>query len=180
MPHFSLPGWQSMLISARYLVRPWLDFGSVDIAAGERADSDVSCLQTTIHLQVLISIQSMILCDEPYLNEPGWANGGGTPQSKACKPLKRCDYVTVLLTPTDSSNVRRMVVRTAVRVLASLDDLCLPAADARERESPSGTVWRCDPHSLSIESPSYLLSVGQVAHYGRRKTNLQRRIQCFW
>ncbi|KAG9317659.1 ubiquitin conjugating enzyme family protein [Chiua virens] len=48
-------------------------------------------------LQVLISIQSMILCDEPYLNEPGWANGGGTPQSKAY-----------------SANVRRMVVRTAM------------------------------------------------------------------
>ncbi|KAH7887767.1 hypothetical protein F5I97DRAFT_1805231 [Phlebopus sp. FC_14] len=48
-------------------------------------------------LQVLVSIQSMILCDEPYLNEPGWANGGGTPQSKAY-----------------SANVRRMVVRTAM------------------------------------------------------------------
>ena len=36
-------------------------------------------------LQVLISIQSMILCDEPYLNEPGWANGGGTPKSIACE-----------------------------------------------------------------------------------------------
>ncbi|KAG6337349.1 hypothetical protein ID866_1722 [Astraeus odoratus] len=48
-------------------------------------------------LQVLVSIQSMILCDEPYLNEPGWANAGGTPQSKAY-----------------SANVRRMVVRTAM------------------------------------------------------------------
>jgi len=48
-------------------------------------------------LQVLISIQSMILCDEPYLNEPGWANGGGSPQSKAY-----------------SANVRRMVVRTGM------------------------------------------------------------------
>ncbi|KAI6119391.1 ubiquitin conjugating enzyme family protein [Pisolithus croceorrhizus] len=46
-------------------------------------------------LQVLVSIQSMILCDEPYLNEPGWANAGGTSQSKA-------------------SNVRRMVVKTAM------------------------------------------------------------------
>lgn len=36
-------------------------------------------------LQVLISIQSMILCEEPYLNEPGWATGAGTPQSKACE-----------------------------------------------------------------------------------------------
>jgi hypothetical protein len=35
--------------------------------------------------QVLISIQSMILCEEPYLNEPGWASSGGTPQSRACK-----------------------------------------------------------------------------------------------
>lgn len=35
--------------------------------------------------QVLISIQSMILCDEPYLNEPGWAGLGGSPQSKACE-----------------------------------------------------------------------------------------------
>jgi len=37
-----------------------------------------------IRLQVLISIQSMILCDEPYLNEPSWASDGGTPQSLAC------------------------------------------------------------------------------------------------
>jgi len=48
-------------------------------------------------LQVLISIQSMILCEEPYLNEPGWASSGGTPQSQAY-----------------SANVRRMVVKTAM------------------------------------------------------------------
>lgn len=48
-------------------------------------------------LQVLISIQSMILCDEPYLNEPGWAGSTGTPQSRAY-----------------SANVRRMVVKTAM------------------------------------------------------------------
>ncbi|KAH9899465.1 ubiquitin conjugating enzyme family protein [Cubamyces lactineus] len=48
-------------------------------------------------LQVLISIQSMILCDEPYLNEPGWANSGGTPKSIAY-----------------SANIRRMVVKTAM------------------------------------------------------------------
>jgi ubiquitin-protein ligase len=28
-------------------------------------------------LQVLISIQSLILCEEPYLNEPGWAGQSG-------------------------------------------------------------------------------------------------------
>ncbi|KAG8685262.1 hypothetical protein FRC09_014859 [Ceratobasidium sp. 395] len=39
----------------------------------------------------------MILCDEPYLNEPGWSSGGGTPASKAY-----------------SANVRRMVVHTAM------------------------------------------------------------------
>ncbi|KNZ79827.1 Baculoviral IAP repeat-containing protein 6, partial [Termitomyces sp. J132] len=44
-------------------------------------------------LQVLISIQSMILCEEPYLNEPGWANQGGSPASRAY-----------------SANVRRMVM----------------------------------------------------------------------
>ncbi|KAF6762638.1 ubiquitin conjugating enzyme family protein [Ephemerocybe angulata] len=48
-------------------------------------------------LQVLISIQSMILCEEPYLNEPGWAQGAGTPPSQAY-----------------SANVRRMVVKTAM------------------------------------------------------------------
>ncbi|KAJ4481506.1 ubiquitin conjugating enzyme family protein [Lentinula edodes] len=48
-------------------------------------------------LQVLLSIQSMILCEEPYLNEPGWASNAGTPQSKAY-----------------SANVRRMVVKTAM------------------------------------------------------------------
>jgi hypothetical protein len=29
----------------------------------------------------------MILCEEPYLNEPGWANDGGTPQSRQCEWL---------------------------------------------------------------------------------------------
>lgn len=48
-------------------------------------------------LQVLISIQSMILCEEPYLNEPGWASSAGTAQSKAY-----------------SANVRRMVVKVAM------------------------------------------------------------------
>jgi len=48
-------------------------------------------------LQVLISIQSMILCDEPYLNEPVWSTSGGSPQSRAY-----------------SANVRRMVVKTAM------------------------------------------------------------------
>jgi len=48
-------------------------------------------------LQVLISIQSMILCDEPYLNEPAWSTSGGSPQSLAY-----------------SANVRRMVVKTAM------------------------------------------------------------------
>ncbi|KAG6896936.1 hypothetical protein C0992_005201, partial [Termitomyces sp. T32_za158] len=33
--------------------------------------------------KVLISIQSMILCEEPYLNEPGWANQGGSAASRA-------------------------------------------------------------------------------------------------
>jgi len=48
-------------------------------------------------LQVLISIQSMILCEEPYLNEPGWATSSGTPQSNAY-----------------SANIRRMTVKTAM------------------------------------------------------------------
>jgi hypothetical protein len=39
----------------------------------------------------------MILCDEPYLNEPGWANSGGSPQSHAY-----------------SANARRMVVKIAM------------------------------------------------------------------
>lgn len=61
-------------------------------------------------LQVLISIQSMILCDEPYLNEPGWASDGGTPQSLAY-----------------SANVRRMVVKTAM--LGNLRDPPEPFED---------------------------------------------------
>ncbi|TDL29200.1 hypothetical protein BD410DRAFT_779533 [Rickenella mellea] len=61
-------------------------------------------------LQVLISIQSMILCEEPYLNEPGWANDGGSPQSQAY-----------------SANVRRMVVNTAM--LGNLKNPPEPFAD---------------------------------------------------
>ncbi|KDR83771.1 hypothetical protein GALMADRAFT_236136 [Galerina marginata CBS 339.88] len=61
-------------------------------------------------LQVLISIQSMILCDEPYLNEPAWSSSGGTPQSQAY-----------------SANVRRMVVKTAM--LGNLKNPPEPFAD---------------------------------------------------
>ncbi|KAF8195914.1 hypothetical protein K438DRAFT_1826732 [Mycena galopus ATCC 62051] len=61
-------------------------------------------------LQVLISIQSMILCEEPYLNEPGWATSGGTAQSRGY-----------------SANVRRMVVRTAM--LGNLQNPPEPFAD---------------------------------------------------
>ncbi|WVR07973.1 hypothetical protein IAU60_005016 [Kwoniella sp. DSM 27419] len=52
--------------------------------------------QSTL-LQVLISIQSLILCEEPYLNEPGWASQGGTSQSQAY-----------------SANVRRMTLIDAM------------------------------------------------------------------
>ncbi|KAF8326693.1 uncharacterized protein EI90DRAFT_3146524 [Cantharellus anzutake] len=52
-------------------------------------------LQGSLH--VLISIQSMILNDEPYLNEPAWSESSGTSQSMAY-----------------SANVRRMVVNTAM------------------------------------------------------------------
>ncbi|WWC92891.1 uncharacterized protein L201_007853 [Kwoniella dendrophila CBS 6074] len=52
--------------------------------------------QSTL-LQVLISISSLILCEEPYTNEPGWANDAGTPSSKAY-----------------SANVRRMVLVDAM------------------------------------------------------------------
>lgn len=48
-------------------------------------------------LQVLISIQSMILCEEPYLNEPGWGNDGGTPQSRQCEWLNTSDDVRLCL-----------------------------------------------------------------------------------
>ncbi|THV08584.1 hypothetical protein K435DRAFT_740799 [Dendrothele bispora CBS 962.96] len=61
-------------------------------------------------LQVLISIQSMILCDEPYLNEPGWAGSAGTTQSIAY-----------------SANIRRMVVKTAM--LGNLKNPPEPFAD---------------------------------------------------
>jgi len=61
-------------------------------------------------LQVLISIQSMILCEEPYLNEPGWANDVGSAASKAY-----------------SANVRRMCVHTAM--LGNLKNPPEPFAD---------------------------------------------------
>ncbi|EIW82142.1 ubiquitin conjugating enzyme family protein [Coniophora puteana RWD-64-598 SS2] len=48
-------------------------------------------------LQVLISIQSMILCEEPYINEPGWDKDAGSSRSLAY-----------------TYNVRRMVVRAAM------------------------------------------------------------------
>lgn len=33
-------------------------------------------------LQVLVSIQALILNQDPYFNEPGWAHHRGTPQGE--------------------------------------------------------------------------------------------------
>ncbi|KAI0650839.1 ubiquitin conjugating enzyme family protein [Trametes meyenii] len=82
-------------------------------------------------LQVLISIQSMILCDEPYLNEPGWANSGGTPKSVAY-----------------SANVRRMVVRTAM--LGNLKAPPEPWADVIR------THFRLKARSISAQLDKWL------------------------
>jgi baculoviral IAP repeat-containing protein 6 len=46
--------------------------------AGEGWDSSVSTF-----LQVLVSIQSLILVPEPYFNEPGYEKSLGTPAGKA-------------------------------------------------------------------------------------------------
>lgn len=57
----------------------------------------------------------MILNEEPYLNEPGWATQQGTPQSKACEcPILRHPTSDGFIGFADSANVRRMVVHTAV------------------------------------------------------------------
>ncbi|KAF5321022.1 hypothetical protein D9619_001097 [Psilocybe cf. subviscida] len=82
-------------------------------------------------LQVLISIQSMILCDEPYLNEPGWANSTGTPASKAY-----------------SANVRRQVVRTAM--LGNLKNPPEPFADIIK------THFRLKARSISAQMDQWL------------------------
>ncbi|KAJ7047391.1 ubiquitin conjugating enzyme family protein [Mycena alexandri] len=82
-------------------------------------------------LQVLISIQSMILCEEPYLNEPGWANSAGTAQSRAY-----------------SANVRRMVVRTAM--LGNLQNPPEPFADIIR------THFRLKAKSISAQLDQWL------------------------
>ncbi len=43
----------------------------------------------------------MILCEEPYLNEPGWATSSGTPQSNACLSPFAYNYLVQL---ADSMN----------------------------------------------------------------------------
>ena len=63
----------------------------------------------------------MILCEEPYLNEPAWANCSGSPQSRNCKlpSLSLVKAVRHSLYLVDSANVRRMVVSTAVSICVS-------------------------------------------------------------
>ncbi|EKM80308.1 hypothetical protein AGABI1DRAFT_57960 [Agaricus bisporus var. burnettii JB137-S8] len=100
-------------------------------------------------LQVLISIQSMILCDEPYLNEPGWASDGGTPQSLAY-----------------SANVRRMVVKTAM-----LDNLRNPPEPF---EDVIRTHFRLKARSIMVQLDEWLakddkmVTVGDGGGYSQR------------
>lgn len=82
-------------------------------------------------LQVLISIQSMILCDEPYLNEPGWANGAGTAPSIAY-----------------TKNCRRMNVRIAM--LGNLKNPPEPFADIIQ------THFRLKARSISEQLDKWL------------------------
>ena len=59
----------------------------IDTATGDWSRSSTNLIGAKSCLQVLISIQSMILCDEPYLNEPAWSKSAGTPQSKQCQSV---------------------------------------------------------------------------------------------
>ncbi|KAG5637774.1 hypothetical protein H0H81_003275 [Sphagnurus paluster] len=73
----------------------------------------------------------MILCDEPYLNEPGWAQSAGTPQSHAY-----------------SANVRRMVVKTAM--LGNLKNPPEPFSDIIH------THYRLKARSISAQLDEWL------------------------
>lgn len=72
-----------MSVTTWHLARPGMDCRQIDTPTGDKTVS-FAYLRSPTMLQVLISIQSMILCEEPYLNEPSWANSGGTPASKQC------------------------------------------------------------------------------------------------
>ena len=65
-------------------------------------------------LQVLISIQSLILCDEPYLNEPGWANSSGVSETIPDVSLSNSDKMQSAESKSYSANVRRMVIMDAM------------------------------------------------------------------
>ena len=79
-------GRQSLSLVARNVVRAGLGSRQINIVAGKLCSSLSARFGIILNIcvQVLISIQSMILCDEPYLNEPSWASDGGTPQSRSC------------------------------------------------------------------------------------------------
>ncbi|KZT62275.1 hypothetical protein CALCODRAFT_462875 [Calocera cornea HHB12733] len=103
-------------------------------------------------LQVLISIQSMILCDEPYLNEPGWEAQRGTAASE--------QY---------SANVRRMVVHTAM--IGNLQNAPEPFADIIR------THFRLKARSLRIQLDKWLalddgapIGESQYVSHGKNKT----------
>ncbi|KZO91353.1 hypothetical protein CALVIDRAFT_521696 [Calocera viscosa TUFC12733] len=102
-------------------------------------------------LQVLISIQSMILCDEPYLNEPGWEGQRGTPASE--------QY---------SANVRRMVVQTAM--MGNLKNPPEPFADIIR------THFRLKARSLRVQLNKWLalddgasINEAQYTAHGKNK-----------
>ncbi|KAG2356527.1 hypothetical protein BDR07DRAFT_1463987 [Suillus spraguei] len=111
---WSGPGWVSGKSTLLQVCAPLLSLGI--------------CAHT---LQVLISIQSMIPCEEPYLNEPGWANDGGTPQSRQCEWLNSM-ISTIPDFLLDSFNVWRMVVKTAM-----LGNLKNPLATSSVRTTAS-------------------------------------------
>lgn len=79
----------------------------------------------------------MILCEEPYLNEPGWADKAGSAESRTCE-IPSHDAHDLCLDFADSKNVRRMVVKAAVSmngyVRVSSSNSC-ENLDAREFEN---------------------------------------------
>lgn len=74
-----------MPVSSRNLAGPGVDCRQINSSPSKLPLIILLRLLSRVLFQVLISIQSMILNEEPYLNEPGWANMAGTSHSKSCE-----------------------------------------------------------------------------------------------
>lgn len=118
--------------------------------------------QSTI-LQILVSLQAMVLCDEPHCNEPSYEGDRGTPQSKAYnRHLYPMTVRYAMLDWLESKKYQLIAEGYAPREPLSrrLGDADQESNEKADEKKPQGGIWdEVVQHHFSSANEDAILKV---------------------